>query len=110
MEPQFVREIHSGDVKNFPGALSYQLFNETNSPINGFSAMFNEFTNDTYLKPGIHEDNEGFYVVEGSGSIQIANQEFTLGPGSAMIVPANTLHAIKKNSANCLKIFLFHFK
>jgi quercetin dioxygenase-like cupin family protein len=97
-------------IKNYPGAISQILFDEENSPAPGFCAMVNEFQNTEFLPSGIHEDNEGFFVLKGAGSIMIANQEYSITEGTSMVVPANTPHAIKKIGNSELKVFLFHFK
>ncbi|AEV29239.1 cupin domain-containing protein [Sphaerochaeta pleomorpha str. Grapes] len=96
-------------IKNFPGAISQIVFDEENSPITGFSAMVNEFQNTEFLPFGIHEDNEGFFVLEGTGSMIVADEEFAISAGFSMIVPAHTVHAIRKTGEAKLKIFLFHF-
>lgn len=97
------------EILNFPGAVSWQLITSDTSPIPGFCAMVNEFSNEEYLTPGIHADHEGFYVVKGYGSILIGEMEFQIKAGTAMIVPAGTKHAIKRIGKETLKIFLYHF-
>ena len=71
--------------------------------------MINEFTNHEFLNPGVHDDSEGFFVLEGKGSMRIGDEEFLLTKHTAMIVPAKTPHAIKKTGEEPLKIFLYHF-
>jgi mannose-6-phosphate isomerase-like protein (cupin superfamily) len=105
----YVAMEKESEIVNFPGAMSWQLFTHETSPIPGFYAMINEFTNEEYLTPGIHADHEGFYVVEGAGNIRIGDVEYQLEAGTAMIVPAGTKHAIKRNGKGTLKIFLYHF-
>ncbi len=97
------------EILNFPGAVSWQLFTPDTSPIPGFYAMVNEFSNEEYLTPGIHADHEGFYVVEGFGTIRIGEVEYQIEAGTTMIVPAGTKHAIKRIGKDTLKIFLYHF-
>ncbi len=52
---------------------------------------------DTYNEPGIHDDQEGFYVVEGSGQARVGDDEFDIRPGSAFIAAKGVPHSIKRN-------------
>ena len=92
-----------------PGAVSHPIFEEGAAPIPGCFTMLNTFTNETYNTPGIHSDNEGFYVISGAGHLKIAYEEYTLGPGTAMFAPAGMPHAIKKTGKDDLVIFIYHF-
>ncbi len=93
----------------FPGAYSYPIFDEHNTPVNAFSAMFNIFFSDEYPEPGMHDDHEGFYVVSGYGKMMLNAEEYDLKPGFAMFAPAGVPHAIKKVGSEDLHVFLYHF-
>lgn len=71
--------------------------------------MFNIFFSEEYPQPGVHEDNEGFYVVSGFGKMLLDNNEYDLKPGCAMYAPAGIPHAIKKVGKEDLRVFLYHF-
>ncbi len=62
-----------------------------------------------YLQGGVHEDQEGFFVLEGSGSARVGEEEFPLEPGTCFLAPAGVYHTIKRNSG-CpyVKLFYFH--
>lgn len=97
-------------VTEYPGSHSWELLAPGATACRGYRAMYNEFYNREYLLPyGVHDDNEGFYVVSGAGKMIIGDQESDLVPGMTMLAPANVPHAIKKTSDEDLGIFLFHF-
>ncbi len=96
------REIH--------GSKYYELFAEQNTPIMGCSAGIGVYPNTEYPPLGVHQDNEGFYVVCGSGTGIVGAQEQAIVPGSFFYVPAGEPHAVKKDvDAEDLKVLLFHF-
>lgn len=98
------------EIIQHPGCQSRMYFEGETTPCTGYCAMFNSFYNEEYIEPyGVHDDNEGFFVVSGTGRMVIGEEEFELNPGVTMIAPAHTPHAIKKTSSDDLEIFLFHF-
>ena len=104
--------VHQDPAKlmEYPGAHSYQLYENDNTPLPGIIAMFNVFFSNEYpAVPGVHDDNEGFYVVSGCGSMKIKDKEYDLFPGTAMLVPAGFAHAIRKKGNEDLKVFIYHF-
>lgn len=92
------------------GALSHLMFTPENTPVDGFSACVNVVQSDQYPQPGIHDDNEGFYVVRGTGWAKVGDEEQPIAEGSCFFAPAGIPHAIRKDSgAPDLEVFLFHF-
>lgn len=76
---------------------------------NGFCMGISLYTSSDYGKPGIHDDQEGFYVIEGSGTARVGDQEIPLCSGSGFIVPAGTPHSLKKDpAATVLKVLWAH--
>lgn len=67
------------------------------------------YTQLEYIQGGVHEDQEGFYVLEGTGKALVGENEFPLSPGICFIVPPGFYHAIKRD-AECsnIKLFFFH--
>jgi len=58
----------------------------------------------------VHDDNEGFYVIEGSGKAMIGDEEFELAQHTVLLVPAGVAHSVKKDPGSVdVKIFLYHF-
>lgn len=67
------------------------------------------YTQLEYIQGGVHEDQEGFYVLEGIGKALVGENEFPLFPGTCFIVPPGLYHSIKRD-AECdyIKLFFFH--
>ncbi|MDD3656338.1 MAG: cupin domain-containing protein [Atribacterota bacterium] len=67
------------------------------------------YTQEEYKQGGVHNDQEGFFVLSGSGSAIVGSEEFSLQPGVCFIVPPGEYHSIKKDtSCSCIKLFFFH--
>ena len=92
-----------------PGTTSYPMLNEQHGCVNGFSAGITLYTETHYLAPGVHEDQEGFVVLEGTGWAKVGDEEFRLEPDVCFIAPAGTPHAVKRD-ANVphVKVCWFH--
>ena len=56
-----------------------------------------------------HDDQEGFLVLEGHGYFRINEEDVKVGPDMAILIPAHTYHAFKKDpDSPDMKIFYFH--
>ena len=91
--------VHEDNVarikdKNHAGA---ELIGEQNGAINGYSLGIAVYYLETYTEPGVHDDQEGFYVVEGTGKARVGDEEFDIRPGSAFIAWKGVPHSIKKD-------------
>ena len=105
----FVSSVDKKILKEENNKRIYPIFNYDNAPINHCCAMVIVFNNTEYLSKDTHEDNEGFYVVSGNGTMMIADEEYCLSPGCAMYVPKGVTHAIKRTGDAGLEIFIYHF-
>ena len=85
-----LNESHRGGV----------LINSTHGAVNGFTMGISFYTETEFGKPGIHEDQEAFFILEGEGAVQLGDQEFKILPGASFIAPAGVPHSIKRN-ADC---------
>ncbi len=96
--------------KPAPGATNYPIFLDGTAPCEGCNASVNFYECKEYPVPGVHEDNEGFYVVKGSGWAKVAQEECPIEAGTFFYAPAGVPHAIRKNP-DCpeLEVVLFHF-
>jgi len=85
------------------------LLNEENGCQAGCRTGLLMYTQLEYKQGGVHEDQEGFYVLEGTGKAIVGENEFLLSPGVCFIVPPGLYHAIKRD-AECdfIKLFFFH--
>lgn len=96
--------------KAAPGAVNYPIFVDGTAPCKGCNASVNRYDTETYPVPGIHEDNEGFYVVRGSGMAKVGEEERSISEGTFFYAPAGVPHAIKKDGGcPVLEVVLFHF-
>lgn len=104
--------VHLRDVPGqaFSGTIrTFRLLDDKNGCVAGCSAGVTVFTSDQYNDPGVHSDQEGYFVLEGAGWARIGAEEFSIEPGVAFLVPAGTAHSFKKEaSTDQLKLFWFH--
>ena len=85
------------------------LIDNTNGGVNGFCMGLSEYFTTEFGAEGIHEDQEGFYVLEGNGMAKIGNKIFAIEKGDSFIVPANTPHVLKKDKNSVdLKVLWAH--
>jgi mannose-6-phosphate isomerase-like protein (cupin superfamily) len=86
-----------------------ELIGVLNGAKNGFSLGISEYFAEEFGNFGIHDDQEGFYVLEGSGSVLVGNEEFSIKKGDSFLVPANTKHMLKKDkNSETLKVLWSH--
>ena len=74
-----------------------ELIGPQQGAVNGYSVGVALYFLDTYGEPGDHDDQEGFYVVEGRGKARVGGVEFDIRPGSAFIAARGVPHSIKRN-------------
>ena len=91
--------VHEDDITKIDenGHAGAELIGADNGATNGFSLGVAVYYLETYVEPGVHDDQEGFYVVEGTGRARIGDEEFDIRPGSAFIAQKGVTHAMKKN-------------
>lgn len=59
--------------------------------------------------PGKHEDQEGFYVLEGQGFVRLGDLEFPINQGDSFIALPGVEHTIRTIDENKpVKVFWFH--
>lgn len=91
------------------GRKSCDVLGVENGCIDGCKAGFTFVYDTEYGKGGIHQDQEGFLVVEGTGMALIGDEEQKLYPGVCMIAPAGVKHIFKKDlDCEHVKLFWFH--
>ncbi len=95
-----------------PDSTLYRTYNLLDASVgctNGCRAGVTVFLSDEYNPAGIHGDQEGYYVLSGTGSAKINGEEIALEPEMSLIVPAGKTHCLKKSpSCDGLKVFWFH--
>lgn len=75
-----------------------ELIGKKNGAKNGFCFGISYYHAEEFSVPGIHNDQEGFYVLEGTGKAKIGNKEFKIFPGMSFIVHAGVPHELKKDT------------
>lgn len=87
----------------------YTLLDERHGCVNGCRMGISVYTYDEYGKGSAHEDQEGFFVLEGRGYALIGGEELVMEPGMAFVVPAGVTHAMKRAPGydHC-KVLWFH--
>ena len=62
-----------------------------------------------YGKLNEHDDQEGFLVLEGTGTFRAGDEEIPVCPDMAILIPAHVFNAFKKDpDSPDMKIFYFH--
>ena len=86
-----------------------QLIGKDQGATGGFCFGISSYFVDTFGEPGVHDDQEGFYVVEGTGVAKLGDEEFDIRPGSAFLVRIGVPHTIKRNPDSVpVKVLWFH--
>lgn len=76
---------------------------------NNFSMGISKYFLVEFGESSVHEDQEGFYVIEGSGAVKIGNEVIEIFQGDSFIVPCGTPHTLKKNKdSKELKVLWCH--
>lgn len=90
--------VHEDDVNVTLGnGLVYKtLIAEQCGAVNGFVLGMTEYHAEEYQNVGIHETQEGFYVVAGEGTARIGDEEFPIRAGTSFIAPKGVPHSVKK--------------
>lgn len=101
-------ELHS--VHDFP--LNSQEVNPSvliGRGLNGAAIGLCLYTATEYAPMGDHEDQEGFYVIEGHGHVLLDGREYPVSPGTTFILPPHVKHGFIRNiDSPPVKVFWFH--
>ncbi|MBQ2803021.1 MAG: cupin domain-containing protein [Lachnospiraceae bacterium] len=88
---------------------SYTLLDERNGCVAGCRSGITIYRSTEFGKGGIHEDQEGFFVLSGEGVARIGENEFPIYEGMSFLAPAGVRHTIKSNCKEVpVKVFWFH--
>jgi mannose-6-phosphate isomerase-like protein (cupin superfamily) len=91
--------IHEDDVAIIQGdGLVYKnLIMPDQGAVNEFVLGVTEYYEEDYKTIGVHDFQEGFYIVEGEGTAKIGEEEFDIRPGTSFIAAKGVPHSIKKS-------------
>lgn len=98
-------------IKSVGKRTGYDLLGENEGCVNGCRCGVSIYTRTEYNleHAGAHEDQEGFFVLEGHGKALIGDDEITLEPGVCFMVPAGVKHCMKREpDCEYCKVFWFH--
>lgn len=107
--PYFVKQENIKITPNHHGHGSFQMLGEQQGCQNGCCAGISCYHSAEYTPIAKHDDQEGFFVLSGSGSARIGKEEFSISEGTAFIVPRQTAHQLRSDDAQTpLYLFWFH--
>lgn len=88
---------------------AYLLLGEEHGCVNGCCLGVSVYKDIEYGISATHEDQEGFFVLEGYGKALINGDELSLEPGMSFVVPAGVEHVMKAaNAGEECKVLWFH--
>lgn len=87
-----------------------RLLSEANGCTNGCCSGISVYDSEEFNPyPGSHSDQEGFYVLEGKGSVRLDELEFAIEPGDSFVAGPGVKHTIRTDSKDLpVKVFYFH--
>ena len=99
-----VEEVRAGN-----GHSSFPMLGKEEGCTNGSCGGISYYSSTAYTPAAVHEDQEGFIVLSGSGWAKIGGEEFAVEPETAFIAPAGIEHRIRSSDASIpLVLFWFH--
>lgn len=91
------------------GQHSFELLKSENGCVAGCCSGITVYTEAEYLAPGVHEDQEGFFVLEGTGWAKVGEEEVRIEPEMSFMAPAGVEHSVKKDRDSVpVKVLWFH--
>jgi mannose-6-phosphate isomerase-like protein (cupin superfamily) len=89
---------------------SYRFLTKENGCSNGCASGTTIYADYEFSKkPGVHADQEGFYVLEGEGYAKLGDLEFPVQAGDSFIALPGVPHTLKtKEGCQPVKVFWFH--
>jgi len=99
------------DMHTIPttGNASYPMLDASHGCVAGFKSGITIYTATEYGRAGVHDDQEGFVVMEGTGWAKVGDEEYHLQPDVCFIAPAGVPHSVKRDlDAAYVKVCWFH--
>ena len=85
------------------------LIDEENGAVNGFCIGVSYYSDACYGEPGVHDDQEGFYVLDGNGMARVGSEEFPVAPGTVFIAGKGVPHSVKRDTeSGPVKVLWMH--
>ncbi len=92
------------------GKRAYKLLTADNGCMKGCCSGISVYSDYEFsMNPGCHEDQEGFYVLEGEGYAKLDDLVFPIKAGDSFIALPGVRHTLKtKEGSQPVKVFWFH--
>lgn len=103
--------VDRANVKGMPkeGHITYPMLDNNNGCKAGFCSGITFYHCKEYSLPGVHDDQEGFVVIEGKGWAKVGKEEFRIKPDISFIAPAGVKHSVKCDpDSKYVKLCWFH--
>lgn len=95
--------------KRQEGKMSFRLLGEEQGCMAGCCSGITINVNTEYRGVSSHEDQEGFFILEGEGYAILGEEEFEIFPGTSFVALPGVLHGIRTKDANKpVKVLWFH--
>ena len=104
-----VIDMNEVEPRHLPGHDTVVGINSWWGATGGFSSHVAFYYSKEYVITGVHEDQEMFYILEGTGWARLGDEEIRLKPGICFLVKPGQVHGIKAD-ADCpgVKAFFVH--
>ena len=87
----------------------YRLLSEKNGCVSGCCSGITVCEDTEYGRGGVHDDQEGFFVLSGHGKVILGEEEFSIKEGDSFLAPAGCFHSMKRDmDSEAMKVFWFH--
>lgn len=92
------------------GKRSIKFLTEANGCVNGCCSGVTIYSETEFdSNPGYHDNQEGFFVLEGEGYAWLDGEEFPVKAGDSFIALPGVRHTVRASSADKpVKVFWFH--
>lgn len=105
----YKRKRDAEEIMAGNGHSSFPMLGKEEGCTNGCCGGISYYSSTAYTPAAVHEDQEGFIVLSGTGWAKIGDEEFVLEPETAFIAPAGTTHQMRsENESAPLVLFWFH--
>ena len=88
------RRVDSGH-----GHWALPLLGPEHGCVNACAAGVSYYTDVQFTPPAVHDFQEGFLVLSGTGEAEVGGQCFALRPMRSFLVPAGTRHALRSGDS-----------
>jgi quercetin dioxygenase-like cupin family protein len=95
--------------KTNPSVTGGVVLNSANGCTNGARMGISYYSDEKYQTCGVHDDQELFYVLDGTGFVLLGEKEYPITVGSVFVATPGTPHSIRRNEDSPpIKILWFH--